>query len=302
MNLTGELAALSAACLWAIASVAYAWIGRRVPPLGLNLAKGWVAIALILLTLFLRGDFLRLIVQGSAVNIAPTNLGFLLLSGLVGIGFGDTVYFQALSHLGPRRTLLLGTLAPPLTAGLGLIFLKEFLPPLAWLGIGFTLAGVIWVISERTPTRPSQSLTSGIGFAFLAALAQAIGAILSRAALAGTTVDPLWSALLRLLAGVLALSVWGLLRQELGQWLKGFSSAKLLVILMGAAFGGTYLGIWLQQVALKFTAAGVAQTLGATSPLFVLPIAAGMGESISFRTLLGVLLALGGIAVLFGFR
>ncbi len=67
-------------------------------------------------------------------------------------------------------------------------------------------------------------------------------------------------------------------------------------------FGSTYLGIWLQQTALKFVSAGIAQTLSAVSPLFILPIAAAMGDKISIRTILGVLVALVGIGVLFSLK
>lgn len=90
------------------------------------------------------------------------------------------------------------------------------------------------------------------------------------------------------------------------------NSKRLLAALVLAAFGGTYLrggrerilpahslGIWLQQVALKYTPAGVAQTLGATSPLFVLPVVAARGEAISIRAVLGVAIAIGGIALIF---
>ncbi|MDB9494872.1 EamA family transporter, partial [Spirulina subsalsa CS-330] len=66
-----------------------------------------------------------------------------------------------------------------------------------------------------------------------------------------------------------------------------------------AAFGGTYLAIWLQQIALKYTATGTAQTLLATSPLFVLPLAALWGETITPRSVLGVGIAIAGIALLF---
>ena len=40
------------------------------------------------------------------------------------------------------------------------------------------------------------------------------------------------------------------------------------------------------------------QALFATSPLFVLPIAARLGEQISFRAVMGVLVALAGVALL----
>jgi len=291
--LQGELAALTAALLWALASVVYGWIGQRVPPLGLNLSKGIVAVFLLSLTLWFQGDW--------TPQINRLNLELLLLSGIVGIGLGDTLYFESLQRLGVRQTLLLKEgLAPPMTAGLALLFLDELLPLNAWLGIILTLLGVAWVISERSPAgleNPSQRI-QGISFGLLAAIGQAGGAVLSRAALAGTGVSPLWAALLRLSAGVGVLLLWGLARQQLGQWFKGFNSKRLLAALVLAAFGGTYLGIWLQQVALKYTAAGVAQTLGATSPLFVLPIAIAMGEVMSLRAVLGVVSAIGGIALL----
>lgn len=73
----GEVAALCAAFLWAVSSVIYGRLGQRIPPLELNLLKGAIAIALLVLTLFLRGDFLS--------AIAPTTLCLLLLSGVLGI-------------------------------------------------------------------------------------------------------------------------------------------------------------------------------------------------------------------------
>jgi drug/metabolite transporter (DMT)-like permease len=76
-------------------------------------------------------------------------------------------------------------------------------------------------------------------------------------------------------------------------------SPRLLGIIVLTAFGSTYLGIWLQQTALKFSPVGIAQTLTATSPLFVLPIAAMMGDKISMRAIFGVAIALAGIWILF---
>jgi drug/metabolite transporter (DMT)-like permease len=62
-------------------------------------------------------------------------------------------------------------------------------------------------------------------------------------------------------------------------------SLRLIAIIIVTAFGSTFLGIWLQQTALKFSPVGIAQTLTATSPLFVLPIAAMMGDRINWEHL-----------------
>ncbi|HEY9656721.1 MAG TPA: DMT family transporter [Crinalium sp.] len=295
----GELAALSAALIWAIASVVYISLGQQLSPLRLNLIKGLIAIGFLLLTLLLQGKLLP--------HVSPTALGLLCLSGVVGIGFGDTAYFEALNCLGARRTLALESIAPPLAAVMALVFLQERLTVGAWLGIALTIVGVAWVVVERTTEAATQrQLWRGTGFGLLAALGQASGAVLSRAALAGTTIDPLWSAFIRLVAGGLVLLLWLLVQQRsaqtLNQDLKLLRSPRFLLILTGTAFASTYLAIWLQQISLKYTATGIAQALSATSPLFVIPLAIAIGEKVSPRAIVGVLLALAGIWLLFSWK
>lgn len=144
-NFKGELAALSAAFLWAITTVIYGRVGARIPALQLNFLKGAIAIA-----------FLSLALLATGASIAQLNwlsTGLLLLSGAIGIGLGDTAYFKTLNQLGARRTLLLETLAPPLTAAIALIFLGEQLNLISWCGIFLTISGVAWVISEETSDR-----------------------------------------------------------------------------------------------------------------------------------------------------
>ncbi|WP_299486861.1 DMT family transporter [Acaryochloris sp. IP29b_bin.137] len=287
----GEIAAVCAACLWAIASVIYATLGQQASALALNLGKGVIAILLLVLTIGLQ----RL----GAPPLAAKNSVLLLLSGAIGIGFGDTVYLEALRHLGARRTLLLGTLAPPMAACLALWFLQEQLSPLAWLGMAVTILGIVWVISERTAKQEKNRYHwLGLLYALFASLAQAIGAILSRTALENTPISPQWGALLRLLAGVAVVLVWGIFQRQLRIWWQTMITQSVLIRLFAASFAGTYLGIWLQQVSLKYTVTGISQTLNATSPLFVLPIAIILGERVSFRAWLGAITAIMGVGLL----
>ncbi|MBW4635717.1 MAG: DMT family transporter [Iphinoe sp. HA4291-MV1] len=294
----GEIAALSAACLWAVASVLYGRLGERIPPLQLNLIKGIIAIALLLLTIVISGELFP--------SIAPLPLCLILLSGIVGVCLGDTAFLAAINSLGARRVLLIGTLAPPMTAILALIFLQERLNLGAWCGILLTILGVAWVVTERVPSTSESDLThpwQGICFALLAAMANATGGVLSRAALANTGVSPLWAALLRLIAAVLMLLIWVLCRKQQGSFqLKILQSPRVILVTIFAAFCGTYLGIWLQQTAVKFTAAGIAFTLLQTSPLFVIPIAIWIGEKVSIRAIAGVIVAIAGIGLLFYLR
>ena len=294
-NFGGQIAALVAACLWAAATVVYDRVGQEIAPLELNLVKGLLALLPLGATLLLVGD--------SLAGIEPLALGLLLLSGAIGIGLGDTAYFQTLKYVGPRRALLLGMLGPPLSALLALVLMGEVLTLSAWLGILITVLGVAWVVTERIPESPGRpsDLGKGVLFGLAGALMWAGAAVLSHAALVETAISPLWSAVLRMAAGLVVLAVWlALLRQPLGRWLGGERRGLLWGRLLFAVLVGTFLALWLQQVSLKLIPAGVAMTLLSTGPLFVLPLAALSGERISFRAVVGVLVALVGIALLFG--
>jgi drug/metabolite transporter (DMT)-like permease len=335
----GEIAALTAALLWAIAATIFARLGDRVTPLVINLTKGFVALLLLLATL--------IALQRPFPTVAPQTVGFLLLSGALGIGLGDTFYFRSLALIGARRSLLIEALAPPLSAVLALIFLGETLSLANVIGILLTLGGVLWVVSERMPSAPGEAISTqtstqtateiavqalasdspaavedlsrqhqnqrqsqhqnhGFIYGLLAALGQAGGAVLSRAGLAETAMDPLWSTLLRLGAGQGLLLAWlflarGLPRLAAPQSLGAAKALNLRLfgIIAITGFFSTYLAIWLQQTALKYSPAGIAQALSSTSPLFILPIVVILGERLSVRAIAGVAIAISGIALLF---
>ncbi len=290
----GEIAALSAACLWAVASVAYGKLGARIPPLQLNLIKGIIAIALFIFTILFTGEIFP--------SIATLPMCLLLLSGVIGISLGDTGFFITINSLGARRALLMQTLTSPITAVLGLIFLQEKLNIFAWFGILLTILGVAWVVTERTTDVKHISTAEfrrGIVCGLLTALAGAVGAVLSRSAIADNQISPLWAALLRLSAGTLILLVWASSRQQTNLSLGNLRNSKVIAGILFAAFCGTYLGIWLQQTAIKLTSVGIASTLLQTSPIFVIPFAILMGEKVSIRAILGVFVSIIGIALLF---
>lgn len=298
----GETAALTAAFLWALSSVVYSLLGKTIPPLQLNLFKGIIAIAFLLITIWWQGN--------RQVDFSLLPVVFLALSGIVGIGLGDTAYFLALNNLGARRTLLMENLSPVISALLALVFLGEQLTINSWCGILLTLLGVTWVISERSPVAKDrkQTWTKGIVWGVIAALTSSVGAVFSRFALVESDISPLWSTLIRLAAGnaiVLLLLLKPFKREKQPTTVErkdrspNYLSLRLWGIITLTSFGSTFLGIWLQQISFKFTSTGIAQTLLATSPLFVIPIAAVRGEKISMRGILGVSIALMGIGLLF---
>lgn len=290
----GELAALTAAFIWALATIIYAHIGNRAPAMFLNLVKGSMAVVMLTTTILVLGD----------PTPALTGVQWLWLagSGVVGISIGDSAYFAAIKRIGPSQTLLVESLAPPLTGAMAFVFLGESLSLAAWAGIILTMTGILWVVTEHRPLGMPVSI-SGLCFAVLAACCQATGMVMSRQVMATTAVTPLWAALVRLSAASLMLWIFLplarptlLLRRE--SWaLMGQTRNWALFTL--AVFLGTFLGIWLQQAALKLTSAAIAQTLISVSPLFALGLARITGQHVSRRSLVGAVVTLSGVALFF---
>ena len=296
LNHQGEISALLAAFLWAIASLIFDQAGKKINSLELTLWKGFFAI------FFLGGTIL---IQKEAFSaLTSMDLILLVLSSLAGIGMGDTAFFKSMEYLSVGKALLLGTLAPPMTALIAFLFLGENLPLISWLGILVTVAGVAWVITERRGVSlsagNSENLKAGLFFGFLSALGQSIGAILSRIVFNHSEIGALQATFIRVFAGMILMLVWmWVIRYKPGTWIKAPGAKRLWAQVLSATFLGAYLATWLQQASFKFSMVGIAQTLSTTSPLFALPIGAVLGEKVSLRSILGVLLAIGGIWLLF---
>lgn len=303
----GELAALGAAFVWATASLIFARLGKqKLSPLAMNLVKCTLALTLMSITLFIQN---RILWPTQAPSHALLYLG---ISGIIGLSIGDTSYFHALKRIGARRTLLLSTLGPPATAIMAWPILHEpiTLPMLA--GMTLTLFGVGWVISEQQATtkdtqdQPEESpnseqnklLIHGIIFAGIAVFCQALGNVLTKLGSA-PNLKPLEIGMIRLTFGIVGLVLVVVLSRKAGDIKHAFSKKKQAALLLLAAFLGTYLGIWLLMASLSWTKVGIAATLSATSPLFVLPLAALFtGERITLRALIGTVISIVGVAIL----
>ena len=306
----GEVAALSAAFLWALASIIFAHIGIHIRAINLNLMKGCVACT-IMITLLLAGSLLGTgeVKIGTLLTIPTTKIMLLLASGAIGIGIGDTAYFACLRRIGPQKGLMLESFAPVIAAVLAILLFQEYLQTTAWCGILLTTLGVILVVHLTQAQAHYTHSVVGILFGLIAATAQATGVVLSRMALADGEVEPLASSLLRLGAGLLILVVWLQLRrgrssgdtthQTIGQAMALIRRHQLVGKLMSAIFMGTFCAIWLQQIALRYTSAGITQTLLASCPLFGMLIAVYQGQRQPLAVWGGLLLGLVGITLLF---
>lgn len=294
MGFQGEIAAIGAAIAWALATWIYSQFSHRFSALQLNIVKGVIASAMMLMVLPFEGAV--------EPSIETQHLIILAVSGVVGIAIGDSAYFASLKRIGANKTLLLESLAPPLSGVLALLALGSVLSVQSWLGVVVTTLAVTYVIFQPSEANSEMSW-SGVAFGLLASVCQASGVVISHYALVAGDLPPLLGAFIRLTVGVLAVMVVINLFEAnpykgIKQHLKELTSGALLW-LIGAIFVGTFLALWLQQVALKHANPAIAQTLIATSPLFILIIYLIKGQRVSAKSALGTLVAVGGISLFF---
>jgi len=279
---------LLSACSWALGAILWRKLGERISSYGMNLAKTAGGALCLGIVLFFVG----------LPPISARAIAFLTVSGILGIAIGDTFFFLALMRLGPRRASLMGSLNPVAIAVSAAVVLGERPTLAAWAGIAATPTGVAWVLWERSSggggTEPH---ASGIREGLLSVLFTTGGVLLAKIGL--ESVPALHAAWIRLLAGSAGLVLWGALRSEFGGLAaplrSGIFLAKVAAVVVVVAFGG----FWLSLLALKHIDAAIAGTLGATSPLFILPMSvAFMKERLSLRAVMGTVVAVGGVALI----
>jgi len=269
-------------------------LGAEVAPATLNLVKTGLA-------------FLMLAVVLAVLEGAPWptvvdtgDLALLAGSGLVGLTVGDTAWFGALTRIGVRRSMLVASLVPVLTA-LGAWPLLDERPTAAMvIGIALTLAGVSMVVLHRPADDAGRRrLLSGVALAWTYVVCQSAGNLMVR--LGGEGQSALAISVVRLGAGAAGLLLLGPLALPGGplKALQPLLTRRRVAIVVGATFLGTCLGIWLYVLALTRTFAGVAATLAATGPLFAIVTARIIDrEPVTLRAVAGAVVAVGGVAAL----
>ena len=284
----GVAAALAAALCWTLASGLWRRLPTSLGPAELNLLKNLIALALQLPLLL-----------GSAPALPLVATGLLLLSGVLGIALGDSFYFAALRRLGTRRTLTFDAGGPAVTAAAGCLLLAEWPGPRQWLGIALISLAVVLVARQRPLAEAEGGLLAqqrlGVGLALAALLCGGAGALLARAALRTSGLDPWHAATLRLLAATLVLlPLSGKLMTHLRRPRPRPPGRRWLLVL-AATLLGTSAGIGLQQLALARLPGGLAVALLATAPVLAVPLAPLEGDRPGALGVLAALLAVLGV-------
>lgn len=297
MSTWGEVAALTTALCWSGTAIFFTQAGHRVGSLTVNRVRLILALILISLTHWL--------LLGSPLPHASADRWLWLgLSGVVGLALGDAFLFQSFVWIGPRLGMLMMSLAPVIAALLAAAFLGEQLSILHWLGVATTLSGIAWVVLEGTPVsdpgREQRDYRRGILFGIGAASGQAIGLVLAKEGLQGDF-PALTGNLIRMSAAAFVLWAVTIASGRARPTLRRVLAERgALLPILGGSVTGPFLGVWLSLIAIQLTKVGIASTLMALPPVFLLPIGAlFFKERIGPGAIAGTLIAIGGVALLF---
>ena len=291
----GEYAGLLAAACWATGSLIYSRIDA--PAAAINLAKNCVAGVLLTVTIPILGS-------GLAVwSDAPASAYiWLLLSAVIGIQLGDAVYFRSIQILGPRRALVLTTMTPPISALIGWFWLAEALDQEHLVAMALTLAGIIFVVRDRSLASDRSGLhqgstRDGILLGLLAAACQATGLAMSKVAM--DDLPALESSAMRIVGGFIGGLIVASMTGSLGRWKKQLLADGVPLRVFVASFIGTYIGIWLSLISALAVPLAIATTQQSMTPVFmVILVAIFLRKSISLAAVLGMVAAIAGVALL----
>jgi drug/metabolite transporter (DMT)-like permease len=219
-----------------------------------------------------------------------------VVSGVLGIAAGDTLYFRALNTLGAGRMGIVGNFYSPFVIVLSFVFLDERLNALQLIGFALVSGGVLIVSSHDPQQRLTPAmLRRGAMYGVSAILLMAIAIVMVKRVLEAQPL--LWIVLLRLvggLAGMLAIFAWR--REPLP--IPGRTATKLRwPLLLLAAFLGQYVSMVLWMAGYKYAEASVAAVLNESASVFIVLLAAlFLREGLDARRLTGVACTLSGVA------
>ena len=135
----GILSAFGAAASWTYACFIWRSQTQKYKTIDINLIKNIIAF---------------LVFTPAFINISSItelkNIFILLISGIIGIGLGDTFYLKSLKTIGTRKTLSIETLSPLIAALSGKIFINENLTTKSWVGIIIVSISLFIILKKST--------------------------------------------------------------------------------------------------------------------------------------------------------
>lgn len=308
MAYIGELISIGVAFSWTATALLSEYGSKRLGNLTLNVLR--MALALVF-SLVLFG-----MVTGSPLPTAvPLDAcGWMLLSGLVGYVIGDFCLFQCYIIIGSRYGQLFMTLAPLSAALMAWVTLGQQMTAMSIVAMLVTLFGIgISVLGRGEHHKVSLKLPlHGVLYAIGAAMCQGIGLVLSKigmdhynlTALAETGVPewmiPFSANFYRCVAGIIGFTLLLYVREGIAPLRDALHDRKGLTVATATTVFGPFVGVGFSLMAVQFTAAGIASTLMAMTPIIILlPSYWLFHEKITWRAFLGAVISVVGVSLFF---
>ncbi|MBR5703091.1 MAG: DMT family transporter [Bacteroidales bacterium] len=309
MNHLGEIISLIVAASWTVTALFADKASHRIGSITTNVLRLSMAIVFLAALLWVSiGHPYPVYASGQAWL-------WLALSALVGYVFGDWCLFNCYMSIGARFGQLFMTLAPPMAAIAGWAILGETLTWKSCLAMVVTLCGIAISILSRGGghkvqlTLPFKGVLLGLG----AGIGQGVGLVLSKVGLQHyadaipmnapsrmAQMLPFASTMIRAIVGASGFLALMALQKDLPRLKQAVHDRTGMGYALIVTLFGPVLGVSLSLMAVQYTGAGIASTLMALSPVFILiPYALIYKQRIKFREVLGVLVSMTGVALFF---
>lgn len=309
MNHLGEIISLIVAVSWTVTALFADKASHRLGSMSANVLRLTMAIVFLGVLLWVTvGHPYPVYASGQA-------WWWLALSALVGYVFGDWCLFNCYLSIGARFGQLFMTLAPPMAAIAGWAILGETLSWKSILAMAVTLSGIAISILSRGEgykvhlTLPFKGVLLGLG----AGLGQGVGLVLSKVGLQyyseAIPADaprlmadmlPFASTMIRAVVGAMGFLALMALQRGLPRLRTAVRDKIGMRYALIMTLFGPVLGVSLSLMAVQYTNAGIASTLMALTPVFILfPYAFIYKQRIKFREILGVVVSMTGVALFF---
>ena len=304
MTYIGELISIGVAFSWTATALLSEFGSKRLGNLTLNVLR--MSLALVF-SLVLFG-----VVTGNPLpsGASAEAAGWMLLSGLVGYVIGDYCLFQCYIIIGSRYGQLFMTLAPLAAALMAWVTLGQQMTQMGIVAMLVTLLGIsISVLGHGEHHRVTLKLPlSGVLFAIGAAVCQGIGLVLSKIGMDHYELSadmPDWlvpfnANFYRCIAGIIGFGLLLYFRGEIGLLREAMHDRKGLSVATATTIFGPFVGVGFSLMAVQYTAAGIASTLMAMTPIIILlPSYWLFHEKITWRAVLGAIISVFGVSLFF---
>ncbi len=303
MSYLGELISIGVAFSWTATALLSEFGSKRLGNLTLNVLR--MALAL----LFSMVLFWMVVGSPLPSGVPADAFGWMMLSGLVGYVIGDFCLFQCYIIIGSRYGQLFMTLAPLAAALMAWVSLGQEMTLMSVFAMIITLAGIgISVLGRGEHHKVSLKLPlNGVLYAIGAALCQGIGLVLSKIGMDHyeTGAMPEWlipfsANFIRCVAGIIGFSFLLYFREGFKPLRESLHDSKGMLVAIATTIFGPFVGVGFSLMAVQYTAAGVASTLMAMTPIIIiLPSYWLFHQTITWKAVLGAFISVVGVSLFF---